>query len=134
MCVEVRANVLVACATPQAPHKFKSRLLNQAKMAMLGVPNTGALMPCCGRRAPELSACTRLLVQSRPPAAGEAPVWEQLELPPNLKAIILVNIRSHGAGRARPAPAPSHGPLRSLSPPVEACSTHRRHAGVHVPP
>ena len=64
-------------------------------MVALGVPNTGALAPCIGRMPPQLTHA--LVVKVRTRVSGQ--FWEEIPLPERLNAIILVNIRSHGAGR-----------------------------------
>ena len=82
----------------------------QAKMAMLGIPNPGLCSPCCGRKPPQLAASLRLSVRQRqqgaPDDVAEDGEWQQVELPSRLQAIILVNIRSHAAGRRLWEPVP----------------------------
>ena len=75
------------------PKAFNGRFKNQAKMGMLGVRNSGLCVPCCGA-APQLAP--RLRVRVRRAGAAE---WEDLPLPRRLKALILVNLPSHAAGR-----------------------------------
>jgi diacylglycerol kinase (ATP) len=83
-------------AREAAPHRFKSRLMNQAKMVAIGVPSSGVLAPCCGRRPPQLASAVRLSVMTAESPPG---TWDVVELPPRLVAMILVNIKSHAAGR-----------------------------------
>ena len=64
-------------------------------MALLGLPNSGALAPCVGSYPPQLAAALKLSIRTA--ATGDE--WEEVELPPKLSAIVFVNIPSHAAGR-----------------------------------
>ncbi len=82
-----------------------------AKMAVLGLPNSGALAPCIGKRPPQLARAIRLSIKSGGGGGGGSSSarsnrgsssneqWEVVDLPPRLNAIVLANIRSHAAGR-----------------------------------
>ena len=82
------------------PSKFaRHRLLNQAKLLYYGVPVSGVCAPCLGPPYPQLAQCVRMHVQ-----AERGGAWDELELPPRLRAIIFLNIKSHAAGRNMWAP------------------------------
>jgi len=116
-------------AREAAPHKFKSRLLNQAKMGMLGVPNSGLLHPCCGRQAPQLAQVLRLWV--RKPISPEE--WKEVPLPRHLKAIILLNIDSHAAGRHMWKPAPTCFAQNPADGQIEVCGlASASHFGLYL--
>lgn len=76
------------------PAAFKNRLLNQAKMVVYGAPNVGLGAPCCNKPFVPVTERARVHVIDKPGGA-----WRELELPHHLVSILLVNIRSHAAGR-----------------------------------
>ena len=80
-------------AREAAPHLFNSPIKNQIKMVMHGVPKSGLCPLCCGA-SPQLAPLVTLSVRR---VAGGA--WEEVALPRRLKAILLLNISSHAAGR-----------------------------------
>lgn len=76
------------------PAEFNSRLKNQVKMIQYGAKNVGIGAPCCNKPYVPVSERTRLHVIDR-----GATTWREVELPPHLVSILVVNIRSHAAGR-----------------------------------
>jgi hypothetical protein len=81
-------------AAERAPHKFTNRLTNQVKMVAYGVPKSGVLAPCGGEAAPQLGETLEMSVRRTPNAA-----WTRVQLPARCVSVLLVNIRSHAAGR-----------------------------------
>ena len=82
-------------AREKDPESFNNRLTNQLKMVYHGAPYAGALAPCgVGARQPQLKSA--MTVRIRRSKGSE---WEDLILPKHCPSLLLVNIRSHAAGR-----------------------------------
>jgi diacylglycerol kinase (ATP) len=114
------------------PHKFKSALGNLPKMIMHGAPNVGLCAPCgCHKPYPSLSKAAKISVRTSDDA--DAP-WQPVELPRKLAAVILLNIRSHAAGRHMWEPIlPPWAPQSSSDGTIEVCGMASiAHAGMYL--
>ena len=88
-------------AREEKPEAFTNRHTNKVKMVWYGTPKSGALTPLVGKPPPQLAKVVEVSIRKN---AGGA--WEPLQLPAKCVALLLVNIRSHAAGRTQPCRRP----------------------------